>query len=97
MMLLKLLTEEENYGYAVVVELRTLGFSDLKEGSIYPALSRLEKRGLLASRLKPSKTGPARKYYSPTREGKKALRDAISDWEELSGRVQTLLKSRANV
>lgn len=92
MMLLKLLTEEENYGYAVVVKLRDLGFNDLNEGSVYPALSRLEKQGLLASRLQTSSSGPARKYYSTTPNGRESLTAAMDTWQELKGRVETLLQ-----
>ena len=45
----------------------------LTEGTLYPLLSRLRVQGLVTTRLEESTEGPARKYYSLTREGKKAL------------------------
>ncbi len=92
MMLLTILAEEQNYGYAVVVRLNDLGFEGLNEGSVYPALSRLEKRGLLKSRLQPSPTGPARKYYSTTAQGQTSLAEMVDVWQGFSGRVETLIQ-----
>jgi PadR family transcriptional regulator PadR len=63
MLLLRLLDERADYGYALVVRLRELGFDDVSEGSVYPALARTERQGLLTTRLVPSTSGPARKYF----------------------------------
>ncbi len=61
LLLLRLVADAEDYGYSVVLRLHELGLDDLNEGTVYPALSRLEARGLLGSRLVPSPAGPARK------------------------------------
>lgn len=83
MLLLQLLADEEDYGYSVVVRLTGLGFDGLAEGTVYPALSRLEGKGLLSSKLVASDQGPARKYYRPTPAGTCELRRATAEWMEL--------------
>ena len=69
LLLLQLLAEKESYGYEVVQRLHATGLTDVLEGTVYPALSRLEREGRLSSRLVPSSSGPARKYYQPTAAG----------------------------
>ncbi len=91
MLLLGLLAETEDYGYSAVVRLQDFGFAELKEGTVYPALTRLEKKGLLESRLVPSDAGPARKYYRPTTSGLSELKDQRRSWEDLVHHVNTTL------
>ncbi|GAB3669131.1 PadR family transcriptional regulator [Actinocorallia lasiicapitis] len=79
-LLLRLLAEEESYGYAVVQRLQRAGFADVLEGTVYPALTRLEREGYLATRLVPSPSGPARKYYRLTPAGQEHLRSATATW-----------------
>jgi PadR family transcriptional regulator, regulatory protein PadR len=71
--ILNALTGKERYGYELVkalVEVPGLGVS---EGTLYPILSRLRAQGLVTTRLEESPEGPARKYYSLTNEGRKAM------------------------
>ncbi len=91
MLLLQVLREQEDYGYSVVVRLQDLGFDALAEGTVYPALSRLESKGLLTSRLEPSQAGPARKYYRPTRSGVAELDRAASAWISLRANVDRVM------
>ncbi|MEM9131717.1 MAG: PadR family transcriptional regulator [Actinomycetota bacterium] len=91
LLLLRLLDRQEDYGYSVVVRLHQLGFDDLTEGTVYPALTRLEKRGLLASRLVRSSSGPARKYYRLTPTGEQELADATKVWTDLVTTVEAAL------
>lgn len=93
MLLLRLLDEQEDYGYAIVVRLHDLGFDALAEGTVYPALTRLEKQGLLTSRLVPSDSGPARKYYTPTTDGRRHLHEIVASWHELQANVDRVLAS----
>ena len=95
MLLLQVLQTEESYGYAVVVRLRALGLDGLGEGTVYPALSRLESRGLLASHLVASDSGPARKYYRPTDEGIAELARAVAAWSDLKVDVDRILSTTA--
>jgi PadR family transcriptional regulator PadR len=87
MLLLRLLAEREDYGYSVVVRLQGAGFGDLAEGTVYPALTRLEAQGLLDARLVRSSSGPARKYYRPTDAGLAELERAGKAWNELADAV----------
>lgn len=95
MVLLTLLAEEEGYGYAVVVRLHELGFAGLAEGTVYPALTRLERQGFLAARLERSSSGPARKYYRTTAPGLDELARSRRSWEELVTAVGRVLESPA--
>ena len=83
LLLLQLVGEQEDYGYSIVVRLQQQGFEDLTEGSVYPALSRLEANGLLGSRLVRSASGPARKYYTVTRAGRAELAAGIESWDAM--------------
>ncbi len=87
LLLLQLCTGQEDYGYSLVVRLQEQGFADLAEGTVYPALSRLESQGFLASRLVRSASGPARKYYRPTVAGEHELERARTDWLRLVAAV----------
>jgi PadR family transcriptional regulator PadR len=91
MLLLRLLDEREDYGYALVVRLRELGFDDVSEGSVYPALTRMERHGLLTARLVPSTSGPARKYYRVTPSGATELKRATQAWSDLVAAVAEAL------
>jgi PadR family transcriptional regulator, regulatory protein PadR len=86
MVLLALLAHEDDYGYSVVVRLRDAGFHDINEGTVYPALTRLETKGWLTSRLVASNSGPARKYYRTTDTGRVELARAEESWRDL-GRI----------
>lgn len=91
LLLLQLLHVDEDYGYSIVVRLQRLGFDELAEGSVYPALTRLEGRGLLAARLVASSGGPARKYYRITPSGRAELARAVTAWRELTDSVARAL------
>src|SRR5256884_4757924 len=90
-LLLWLLAERESYGYELVQRLRAAGLPGFSEGTVYPALSRLEREGRITSRLVASRSGPARKYYRPTDSGYTALAEATADWLALAATVNGLL------
>src|ERR1043165_7018489 len=71
--ILNALAERERYGYDLVKTLLEIPGMGVTEGTLYPLLSRLRMQGLIASRLEESTSGPARKYYSLTREGRKVM------------------------
>jgi PadR family transcriptional regulator PadR len=95
LLLLRLVADQEDYGYSVVLRLHELGLAELTEGTVYPALSRLETRGLLGSRLVPSSSGPARKYYEITPTGTEELARGVAAWESLAATVRTVLSRTA--
>jgi PadR family transcriptional regulator PadR len=88
---LALLADRERYGFDLV---RTLGAIDgmvTGEGTLYPLLSRLKKAGHVATTWRESDTGPPRKYYAITDEGRHALSEFITDWRRFRDAVDTLL------
>lgn len=89
--LLHLLAEQESYGYEVVQRLQAAGFSDVLEGTVYPALSRLQREGKLATRLVASRSGPARKYYRLTPTGHDALATGTDTWARHVAAVDSVL------
>jgi PadR family transcriptional regulator PadR len=90
-LLLQLLAEQESYGYEVVQRLHEIGLADVLEGTVYPALARLEREGRVTSRLVSSSSGPARKYYRPTTEGYDALSMGTANWLSLVDIVGSVL------
>ncbi len=92
--LLALLTKEPKYGFQMIKELRetTEGFFDLKEGTLYPALRRLEERGFVKSEWIERESGAPRKYYTLTAKGRKALDEAHGVWTTMSHSVDRVLR-----
>lgn len=94
LLLLHLLAEQESYGYEVVQRLQAVGLADLLEGTVYPALARLEREGRVTARLVSSPSGPARKYYRPTPAGYQALATGTETWAQHSAVVNAVLTRR---
>jgi PadR family transcriptional regulator PadR len=91
LILLRLLADGESYGYQLVTRVHDLGLVEVADGSIYPALTRLEREGYLASRLVASSSGPARKYYRLSESGREALQAGTRTWLSLAELVTPLL------
>jgi PadR family transcriptional regulator PadR len=91
LLLLQLLAERESYGYEVVQRLHEIGLADILEGTVYPALARLEREGRVSARLVSSHAGPARKYYRPTPDGYEALTTGTANWSSLADVVGSVL------
>lgn len=83
------LSTGDNYGYGLVTQLRGSGFDELAEGTVYPALTRLESAGFLESYLLRSDSGPARKYYRLTDAGSAELAHRRTSWSDLVQSVAT--------
>ena len=66
---LAIIEEEEVYGYELSKKLQLEGLEDVSEGTIYPVLLRLQKNHFIIGEMRPSQTGPNRKYYYITEEG----------------------------
>ncbi len=91
MLVLAMLTERESYGYELVTRLQADGLSDIATGTVYPVLTRLEREGLITSRLVASSSGPARKYYVPTAQGGAELTRSTRSWRRLTITVTATL------
>ena len=89
--LLSLLAEHADYGLSLAQRLAAAGLDEVPGGTLYPALMRLEKRGLVAVSWRPSPSGPARKYYELTDAGHAARR---AEWRTFSTTVGTLIEGR---
>ena len=89
LLLLATLAAGPAHGYRLVDELRerSAGAFDLSEGTIYPALYRLERGGLLSSRWA-SVGGRRRRVYSLTRKGRRALAERRRDWVSFAAAVR---------
>jgi PadR family transcriptional regulator, regulatory protein PadR len=92
LLLLATLSAGPAHGYRVVDELRerSAGAFDLSEGTVYPALYRLERAGLLSSRWA-SVSGRRRRVYSLTRKGRRALGERRRDWASFAAAVQEVV------
>lgn len=92
MLLLKLLSEKDMYGYEMIstLEEKSKNVFTLKAGTLYPLLHSLESKGLLTSYDKKA-AGKTRKYYSITKEGKKFLKSKKEEWKEYSEAVVNVL------
>ena len=66
---LGVIAKGETYGYEIIQKLNEAGFEEILEGTLYPVLTRLEKKKLIKCRRAKSPLGPMRKYYSITDDG----------------------------
>lgn len=81
-LVLQLLDERDMYGYELVkeIEQRSDNHLQMKEGTLYPGLHKLEKQGYVEHYWQNQEKGPARKYYRITVEGKNILAERTSEW-----------------
>jgi PadR family transcriptional regulator PadR len=89
--ILTALAEDERYGYELVKSLVAIPGLGVTEGTLYPLLSRLKAAGFVSSRLEESSSGPARKYYALTRDGRRAMvamNDYLAQLNEGVSRLQ---------
>ena len=92
--ILGLLDKEPAYGYLIVEKLKLAGFEYMQEATVYPILTRLQKKGLLESEKRPSDIGPPRKYYLLTEEGKRELGAFLESYSELKKSVDNIFKEK---
>ena len=92
-LLLALLAEQPMYGYQLVKELerRSNGYFRLREGTLYPALHRLEQEQLLEGRWQRAPGGQNRRYYFLTEDGQLALATRLTQWDGFSRAVSMVL------
>jgi len=88
---LAVIEASDAYGYQVLNELRSGGLDTVGDASVYGTLQRLHDGGLLSSYILASPTGPSRKYYSMTTEGRAALKAGRAEWHEFQVVVSRLL------
>ena len=81
---LAVISSGETYGYEILQSLSTYGFQNLGEGTMYPVLTRLEKKEYISCRRAKSPLGPIRKYYSITEAGEEYLRNFKENYERIT-------------
>ena len=83
-LLLCLIGQQPTYGYQLIKELekRSQGYFKFKEGTLYPALHRLEKAGLILGRWQTLSSGRQRRYYHITDKGYRVLVAERSHWQD---------------
>ena len=95
LLILKVVALGPIHGYAIAQRLEQVsrGVVQVPQGSLYPALHRLENRGLLAADWKASDTGRDAKFYKLTRKGRTHLESETASWARLTGAVAAILNA----
>jgi len=95
MLILKVVALGPIHGYAISQRIQQISkdFFQVPQGSLYPALHRIEDRGWLASEWRESETGRDAKFYTLTRKGRKQLETELVYWERLSDAVALILRT----
>lgn len=91
LLVLASLTEGENYGYEIAKSLAETGLGEIKGGTLYPVLNRLEEAGLVAAEFRAAERGPGRRYYSLTEQGRRTLAEQGALWLAFDGAVRGVL------
>jgi PadR family transcriptional regulator PadR len=94
LLILKSLLREPLHGWGIAKRIQSLSDEVLsvQQGSLYPALHRLEQQGWVDSDWKNTDLGRSAKFYALTRDGKKQLEVELENWRRLSSAVGLLLK-----
>jgi transcriptional regulator len=95
MLILKIVALGPIHGYAIAQRVQQISreFFQLQQGSLYPALHRLEDRGWLQAEWKATDTGREAKFYSLTKVGGKQLEAELANWERLTAAVALILRT----
>src|SRR5271170_8267569 len=95
LLILKILALGPRHGYSIAQRLQQISkdFFRVHQGSLYPALHRLEDRGWLEAEWKDSETGREAKFYSLTKKGRRQMDTEVADWERLCDAVGLFLRA----
>ena len=95
MLILKIVALEPMHGWAIAQRIRQMSTDVLQvgQGSLYPALHRLERRGLISSEWRATENNRRAKYYELTRTGRRQLEKELSEWRRLSGAIALVVES----
>jgi transcriptional regulator len=95
LLILKTIAKVPAHGWGIAKRIQLLSGDVLSvgQGSLYPALHRLEQQGWITAEWKDSELGRVAKFYSLTREGKKQLERELRNWDRLSSAVQLLIQN----
>jgi len=99
LLVLSVLQQEELYGYEIAqrISKRSGDMFAPSEGSLYPALHRLERDGALTATWRASERGPRRRYYAITPAGQALFADASREWDAVSSGVSRMARAASDV
>ncbi|MDO5617839.1 PadR family transcriptional regulator [Kocuria sp.] len=80
------------YGYEITTRLADAGLGELKGGTLYPLLARLEKKGLVSVQWRAGEGGPGRKYFALTEQGCAQLAEAKAAWQDFTTTISIHLQ-----
>ena len=94
LLILRTISNEPLHGWAIAKRIGQISEEVLQvsQGSLYPALHRLEQQGWIQSEWRPNETGRDAKFYWLTRAGKQQLRKELAQWERLSHAIGLVLR-----
>jgi len=94
MLTLKLLTAQPMHGWGLSIRLREISRDvfDVNQGSLYPALQRMRRRGWIVAEWRASDNNRRARFYSITAEGRKQLETEVEEWQRTSGAVNRVLR-----
>ena len=94
LLILRAVANEPNHGYGIALRLHQTSDTLIRveEGSLYPALHRLQQEGLLRSQWQASETNRRARYYSLTAQGRRRLAEQQANWERLAEGVARVLR-----
>jgi transcriptional regulator len=94
-LILKSLASESRHGWAIAKRIQSASGDvlQIKQGSLYPALHRLENQGLIRAEWRTNETGREARFYSLTKAGRSQLQAEVSQWERLSAAIHLTLKN----
>jgi PadR family transcriptional regulator, regulatory protein PadR len=95
MLILKIVALGPIHGYAISQRIQRISkdFFQVPQGSLYPALHRLEDRGWVKAEWKESDTGREAKFYALTAKGRKQLEAEVTNWAQISDAVALILRT----
>jgi len=96
MLVLKVVALSPSHGYAIAQRLQQISkdFFQVHQGSLYPALHRLEDRGWLQAEWKESETGREAKFYFLTKKGRRQMEEEARNWDRLCDAVGLVLSAQ---
>jgi PadR family transcriptional regulator PadR len=96
MLILKAVSLGTLHGYGVLLRIQQIsgGAFEVEQGALYPALFRMEQRGMLAGEWGLSENNRRARYYQLTRKGEKHLREQTENWNRLTLAIATVLGAR---
>jgi PadR family transcriptional regulator, regulatory protein PadR len=96
LLLLNLLSRGPMYGYEIIQEAarRSSNVFEFKEGTLYPALHQLERKGYVTAEWRTGDNGRERRYYSLTAEGREAAEGCEEQWRMFTGAINAVLGSK---